>query len=435
MLFKIVSTYIFARSSRAYSLNIFGPCVMGNTVTVCLQLQMGGLSSVRECFASCVSVCKAVGGFVAPSQCFHLWVVLSVYPRRHHVRLMLSVWFPSCFDFAGISVTPDSRSRLPRKSPRTRRATLPPRLQPPTLSPAPRDLQEFLCRHRPRDEASDGGSHSRSVHHIILSNGMSYEGQLGSDGMPNGWGILTMQDGVIYEGTWRRGQVHGPGSLRLPNGNAFWGAWSDGQKQGMGTFMWADGSRYEGLYRGGKRSGYGTLLYVSQAIYKGNFECDLRHGSGRLTLPCGSYYDGQWVTDIPHGHGVYVEAGTNGERFEGSWHKGVRCGAGTLVQGAQEAADGTESRASSGSAWYSGNFEAGLPHGNGAMGYGRATFCGHIERGMWTGGGGRVDLGDEAGSFEGMWHNGLPQGRGRWCSSPNGTEVDATFKEGYSKLT
>lgn len=272
---------------------------------------------------------------------------------------------------------------------------------------------------------------------MVFPDGMSYAGQVGSDGMPGHWGTLVLPDLTVYEGEWRTGRMHGQGALLLPNCNAFWGSWCEGRKHGLGTFLWADGSRHDGFYRAGKRCGVGKLMYATGAVYDGEFECDLRHGSGRLVLPNGSSYDGQWVSDVPHGHGVYVEAGPGGERFEGSWNRGVRCGAGTLVQGCDEGgADGSNGSGGGGgsvAAWYSGNFDDGLPHGDGVMGYGSAMFCGHIEHGVWTGGGGKVDLGDGTGSFEGTWRDGLPRGRGRWRGSPNGDEVDCTFREAYAK--
>lgn len=258
--------------------------------------------------------------------------------------------------------------------------------------------------------------------------------------MPHGWGRVTLPDGVTYEGNWFGGRVHGKGALRLSNGNAYWGSWAYGRKHGLGTFLWADNSRYDGYYRAGERSGVGTLQYATGAMFEGEFDGDMRHGAGRLELSDGASYDGQWCRDVPHGHGVFVDAGEGGERFEGSWHNGMRSGGGRLVQGWAEEEEGTSARCGrgasglGGTAWYSGNFEGGFPHGDGTMGYGPATFCGHVEQGVWTGGGGRVDLGDGTGSFEGAWCDGLPTGSGRWRYKQSGVEADCSFKEGYSKL-
>lgn len=300
----------------------------------------------------------------------------------------------------------------------------------------------------PKRENGGSDGRQRNICRVEFADRMIYEGSLSvDDGMPSGWGTLVLPNNVVYEGNWRDGRIHGHGALRLPNGNVYWGSWVEGRKHGSGTFVWADGSRYDGSYRAGKRSGFGVLHHSTGATFTGQFECDLRHGSGCLALPDGSSYDGEWAADAPHGYGVYVEAGAGGERFEGSWNRGVRSGAGTLVQGYELIEEGNavgvdgEDEIKSGqtfgdTAWYSGNFEAGLPHGDGVMGYGPATFCGHMEHGVWTGGGGRVDLGDGSGTFEGTWSDGLPQGRGRWCKkdSPGETGADCSFKEGYAKL-
>lgn len=266
----------------------------------------------------------------------------------------------------------------------------------------------------------------------------------------------------MYEGSWLGGRVHGKGALRLQNGNVYWGSWAYGRKHGLGTFAWSDGSRYDGYYKTGERSGAGTLRYATGAVYKGDFLRDLKHGVGRLELPSGAAYDGDWEGDVPHGYGVYVDASEGGERFEGGWSRGLRCGGGKLTQGwaekeEEEAVEGEGGATEAGEergggdargvgddsgniegarscvGWYSGNFEAGLPHGDGMMGYGQATYFGHIEQGEWTGGGGRIDPGDGVGSFEGMWLEGLPRGGGRWRCGKSGAEVDCTFEEGHSK--
>lgn len=260
--------------------------------------------------------------------------------------------------------------------------------------------------------------------------------------MPFGWGRVTLAEGATYEGEWSGGRVHGKGTLRLPNGNAYWGSWALGRKHGLGTFVWADGSRHDGNYRAGMKSGFGTLHYASGAVFEGQFEADRRHGIGRLELPEGSSYVGEWERDVPHGFGVFVDAAGGGERYEGSWKRGVRSGGGRLIQGWAEEGQGGENLpdlASSVStdrfkdlAWYSGNFKDGLPHGEGAMGYGLATFCGHVERGEWTGGRGVLDLGGGRGSFEGTFSKGLPRGNGSWRWEKSGVEMDCTFEEGYT---
>lgn len=292
--------------------------------------------------------------------------------------------------------------------------------------------------------------------------------------VPHGWGRLAFPDGAFYEGTWRGGVVHGKGALHLPNGNAYLGSWARGRKHGQGSFVWADGSRHEGAYEDGERSGRGKISYASGAVFEGDFKGGVRHGVGRLELEGEgggrsgggkASYDGEWVNDVPHGFGVFVSPAGGGERFEGSWRNGVRSGNGTLVQrwapeeeeekregeeekgqkkeenGAEEGDGGVgkekvgaqEGDASSEVALYSGSFEDGLPDGDGMMRYGSATFCGHVEKGEWNGGG-RFDFGENGkGSFEGTWHDGLPSGSGRWRGREKGGEVDCTFEEGCSQ--
>ncbi|CAN0210764.1 unnamed protein product, partial [Ascophyllum nodosum] len=309
----------------------------------------------------------------------------------------------------------------------------------------PAELQRFLEQHRtPQPETANGGtSPKRPSSRVSFKSGLVYEGQLRRhDVMPLGWGRVTLLEGATYEGEWLGGCVHGKGALRLPNGKAYWGSWALGRKHGLGTFVWADGSRHHGYYRAGLKSGVGTLHYASGAVFEGQFEADRRHGVGRLELPGGSSYDGEWARDVPHGFGVFVDATRGGERFDGSWKRGVRSGGGLLVQGWAQSGQGGEHLAGPASsasadgfkdlAWYSGNFVNGLPHGERVMGYGLATFCGHVEHGEWTDGGGMLDLVDGRGTFEGTFSNGLPRGSGRWHRKESGVEMDCTFKEGYA---
>lgn len=258
---------------------------------------------------------------------------------------------------------------------------------------------------------------------------------------------MVLPGGALYEGAWVKGVVHGKGALHLANGNCYFGSWARGRKHGLGTYMYADGSCHEGFYSRGERSGVGTMHYASGAVYEGEFKAGRRHGVGRLELATGgASYDGDWVEDVPHGHGIHVDPAGGGERFEGSWRRGIRSGGGTLVQGwaekgGQEGAgkgeqeqeeEGKGGGDSSEVAWYSGNFCGGYPHGDGMMMYGPMTYWGHVERGVWNGGG-RIDLGEPGlGSFEGSWLDGIPRGSGRWQSKQSRLEVDCTFEQGYS---
>eukprot|EP00903_Cladosiphon_okamuranus_P011081 g10460.t1 len=268
--------------------------------------------------------------------------------------------------------------------------------------------------------------------------------------VPHGWGRMVLPDGSLYEGAWRSGVVHGKGALNLANGNCYFGSWDRGRKHGLGTYMFDDGSCHEGFYSRGERSGVGTMHYASGAVYEGEFKAGRRHGVGRLELATGgASYDGDWVDDMPHGHGIHVDPAGGGERFEGRWRHGIRSGGGTLLQGwagkgqqegeqeeekeeEKEEGKGDAGVVSSEVAWYSGNFSGGYPHGDGTMVYRSMTYCGHVDRGVWNGGG-RIDFGESGlGSFEGSWLDGIPRGSGRWQSKQSQLEVDCTFEQGYS---
>jgi hypothetical protein len=85
-----------------------------------------------------------------------------------------------------------------------------------------------------------------------------YRGDL-ANGRPHGFGSITVETGLSYEGEWKNGLMEGVGALRLPNGDEYAGDFLAGRPHGSGRYAAADGSVFEGAFRDGHRVPLGVL--------------------------------------------------------------------------------------------------------------------------------------------------------------------------------
>ena len=92
--------------------------------------------------------------------------------------------------------------------------------------------------------------------------GGTYSGEINSDGMPEGYGQLSHEDGTLYTGTFK-GKFHGFGSYVLPSGSVYIGEWKNGNQEGSATFVSKDGFRYVGKFKNNKYHGKGEF-YIMQ---------------------------------------------------------------------------------------------------------------------------------------------------------------------------
>ena len=163
-----------------------------------------------------------------------------------------------------------------------------------------------------------------------------YEGEMNHGGcMREGRGACLFNDGLLYEGDWRKNKEHGRGRLVIAEDRrtVYDGEWERGRMHGRGVY-------YYHMYRPGKDSR--ALVHHRKqdlsdpsrgGMYEGDFKENSRHGFGKYTLPDGSSYDGEWRDNVPTGRGIF--RWTDGSVFSGQWKDGKRHGIGTL-----QAADG-----------------------------------------------------------------------------------------------
>lgn len=211
-----------------------------------------------------------------------------------------------------------------------------------------------------------------------------YEGQRGSNGEYEGYGMATFIDGNTYEGFFSNGKMNGQGKYKWTSGIKYEGDFSYNQISGYGRYEWSDNSFYEGeildgirhgvgvfksikynmSYSGqwmnGKRHGKAIMHYSEHSWYKGDWINNVRHGWGVRRYASGNVYEGQWMNDKRHGEGT-MRWLTSNESYTGMWKEGVQHGCGThtwylhRVPGSQYLLRNE----------YVGQFDMGLRHGNG----------------------------------------------------------------------
>jgi hypothetical protein len=99
-----------------------------------------------------------------------------------------------------------------------------------------------------------------------------YKGQMLSDGIPYGWGMMLYSDNVKYYGMFRDGVPSGPGAMIFPNTDYFIGYFSDGIANGKGTY----------------------IFEKKLEVYVGDIKDGILHGNGLYAWSNGKTHNGVW---------------------------------------------------------------------------------------------------------------------------------------------
>ena len=150
----------------------------------------------------------------------------------------------------------------------------------------------------------DGAPHGRGVR--LHPNGNFLEGHFESLDHIREARISTPSPGYYMKGAVVQGVMDGDVEIALPAVGRFVGTLARGKPHGMGVWVRADGTWYEGTWDDGERHGTGTEHYSEHMSYTGGWSRDLYDGPGELRS-----FD---------------------SRFRGTWRRGTRVGAGTLVE-------------------------------------------------------------------------------------------------------
>jgi len=90
----------------------------------------------------------------------------------------------------------------------------------------------------------------------MFENGDMYNGQW-KKGEMNGYGVYEFANGDVYKGAWKKGLMSGRGTYTYANGDKYIGAWKDGKMNGRGHFHWElagdlmTNAKYEGFFKDG----------------------------------------------------------------------------------------------------------------------------------------------------------------------------------------
>jgi MORN repeat len=77
-----------------------------------------------------------------------------------------------------------------------------------------------------------------------------------ADGKENGFGTLTLPDGVKYRGQFQNGFKEGYGVM-LWKTRTYDGEWAENKPHGQGRVVWSNGAVYTGQFQNGKYHGLG----------------------------------------------------------------------------------------------------------------------------------------------------------------------------------
>jgi hypothetical protein len=175
------------------------------------------------------------------------------------------------------------------------------------------------------------------------TDGAVYDGQWAAH-LRHGYGVLDSPRGTTsYVGLFRRGEKDGTGEETSADG-FFAGTYHDGAPRGLGRFVAKNGDVYDGVYEDGDLTGLATVTYAHGDFYVGRFINGQPHGGGTYTqVSTGDEYaerfdEGVCVSGVCrplpggacHCAVLYHDGGS---RYSGGW---VRSAAGTDRRGVRE---------------------------------------------------------------------------------------------------
>ncbi len=160
----------------------------------------------------------------------------------------------------------------------------------------------------------------------ILSNGI-FIGEINSNSnLPHGRGILTENNGDIYQGYFLNGEKNGFGIISFYKDSSIFRGQFENDKLKFGTLSFPNGKFYRGNFIEGKFDNYG-ILYGGNYIYEGNFLKGKKNGFGIYKTNDG-IYEGEFCNDTYSGFGKW--SWNNGDSYIGDWVNGIPFGFGNL---------------------------------------------------------------------------------------------------------
>lgn len=141
-----------------------------------------------------------------------------------------------------------------------------------------------------------------------LPDGQVYTGFRNKEGLREGFGVMRLKDGSIYNGQWRQDRRDGRGTLFF-EGGVLEGEWGNGGLQGEGKIHFKNGDRFEGSYTDNKKYGPGVYRWQDGAEESGEYLEGQKHGWHRLVRGPDSW-------DLLYEQGSVVIARKNGFLYD-----------------------------------------------------------------------------------------------------------------------
>jgi len=154
----------------------------------------------------------------------------------------------------------------------------------------------------------------------------------------NGKGRYKFENGSIYFGQFKKGQLNGKGTMKYGSGDVYTGNWVDSKREGGGKFTRTNGNVYEGKFVNNKLNGKGRLVYASNDRIVGHFIDNIPQGLGKIFYKNGNIYEGE--IDGGKMHGIGSMRYKNGNHYQGGWKQNKKHGKGVFQWASGKAING-----------------------------------------------------------------------------------------------
>lgn len=149
----------------------------------------------------------------------------------------------------------------------------------------------------------------------------------------NGKGTFLRSDGAVYTGYWKNSRREGFGEEESKESH-YIGYYKDNQYDGEGKRKWKTTNMiFEGTFRKGDLHGKGKKTFSDGTIRIGQFIDGKSNGYAETRQKNGDVFKGQWRNDRRYGYGTLTFGDRKRKPRSGKWHNDSYCEEGNCVNG------------------------------------------------------------------------------------------------------